>query len=210
MLKKLVLTAALFIYSTTIIAAEQFFKYVDNEGNTIISNNLPAEYANDGYAIVTSRGNVIQVVHPKKTEAQLAKELAREKQLFEQKMLLEAKEKEKLEQARKDDILLKTFATEKAIIRNRDDKIDSIAVLESITKENIIRLKNQLKQAQKTAAQYERSGKLIPLTVNKTIDDSKRQINENLDFLMKKAKEKEQLKIKYETMIERFRTLHQN
>lgn len=207
MVKKLAFLFMLILHTGCIFAADEFYKYVDKNGDTIISNNLPAEYANNGYAIVTSRGNVLKIVAPKKTNEELAQELSKEKAAFEEKLRIEKQEAEKKEQARRDDILLKTFASETDIIRNRDDKINAIEVLESITKENITRLKKQLDEAQSTAARHERSGKLTPQSVIETINISKRQIHENFDFLMQKQEEKEQLKIKYEKMIERFKVL---
>jgi K+ transporter len=112
--------------------------------------------------------------------------------LFEEKQKQDAIIKAQEEQYKQDEILLKTFATEDAIIRNRDDKIRSIEVLESITKDNVTRVKTQLIQSQKTAAQFERAGKLIPQNIMHTIEDSKRQIHENLNFLLTKSKEKDQ------------------
>jgi hypothetical protein len=72
MYKKLVLLSLLLTYTVAGFCNDRFFKYVDKEGNVIIGNNLPAEYANNGYAIVTSRGNVLEVVPPKQTDEQLA------------------------------------------------------------------------------------------------------------------------------------------
>ena len=206
MLKRLLLISLLCV-CTLSHAKEQFFKYVDKDGNTIITNNLPAEYANNGYAIVTARGNVLEIIPPKKTEEELAQELAKEKARFEEQQRKKAIKQAQLKQKRRDEILLKTFASENAIIRNRDDKVRSIEVLEDITKENISRLQDQLNQAENTAAQYERSGKLTPKTVIHTIEESKRQISENLDFLDNKAQEKSLIKAKYQEMIERFRHL---
>lgn len=207
MILRILLLKILILITCSAFASERLYKYVDSQGDTIISNNLPAEYANNGYAIVTPRGNVLEIVPPKKSDEELAHELEAEKIKFAEKQRKEALEKARLEQERKDDILLKTFASEQAIIRNRDDKIRSIEVLEDITKENVTRLREQLQQAQRTAAEFERNGKLTPKTIIQTIEDSKRQIHENLDFLMKKSQEKDNIKAKYENMLSRFRHL---
>lgn len=199
----------LFLLTSTVslYAAQRYYKYVDKDGNTIISHYLPAEAANRGYAVVTTRGNVIEVVQPKKSTDQLAKDLEIEKEKLAKQQEEEKQKQLADEQARKDEIILKTFSSEQDITRSRDEKISSIEILEGITTENISRLKQQLETARTNAASYERSSQAIPQEITDTIELSKRQIQENEEFLKRKELEKKQIHVKYDQILDRFRIL---
>ncbi len=133
--------------------------------------------------------------------------------LYNQKRIRELKEQAQQKQAelqaKKDDILLKSFTNEEDITRSRDDKIASIAVLEEITNENISRLKKQLEHANLSKTTYEKEGQKIPADLQKTIDESSRQIQDNMAFLERKKVEKDKINTDYEALLKRFQQLHQ-
>jgi hypothetical protein len=203
------LGATLLLSSMQVIAADQtFFRYKDKDGNQVMSNTLPSEVAKDGYEVITSRGNVIERVAPQKTSEELAKDKAFIEQQQATRLEEENKKRQDLIRSKKDEILLKTFSNEIDIIRSRDEKIASINVLEEIMRENVARLKKQLEVANIQATGYTTAKKPIPASLQKTISESKRQIEENMNFLERKKIEKEEINKKYQGLITRFNELN--
>lgn len=202
---KLLMLSTVLFSSVALSNSGVMYKYVDENGDQIISSTLPSDAANRGYTVVSSRGNIIEVVKPKLSDDEIA--------AIEKKRQLEIKEKERLtqekimqeKQARKDTLLLKMFSSAQDIERSRDDKVQNIDVQLSITKENLARLQDQLNQAESTKAKHESLSQPIPLQLNETIEDTKIQINDNKVFLQRKEEEKQLIKTQYQEMLERFK-----
>ncbi|MGD9592024.1 MAG: hypothetical protein AB7V32_05855 [Candidatus Berkiella sp.] len=190
-------------------AAEKFYyRYKDAQGHPVITNSLPAEVADQGYDIISPRGNVIKTISPAKSKEELAADNeALEKKRQADLQVIEDKKKAET-QAKKDDILLKSFSNEEDITRSRDEKIASIEVLEQIMRENLNRLNKQLKQASDTKAGYEKAGQALPEALKKTILETERQIKDNEAFLQRKKVEKNGIHTKYEGLIKRFHELN--
>lgn len=188
----------------------QYYRYKDADGHQVITSTLPSEVADQGYEIISSRGNVIKTVLPAKTK----EELAQDEKALEEKRKADLKEIENKKQAelqaKKDDILLKSFSSEDDIIRSRDEKIASIEVLEQIMRENITRLNKQLKEANDSYATFIKTGQTVPETLKKTISETQRQINDNEAFIQRKTVEKASIHTKYQGLIDRFHQLNKH
>ncbi len=167
-----------------------YYRYKDSDGHQVITNTLPPEVADQGYDIISPRGNVIKTIQPIKTKEELAADQKALEEKRQADLKLEADKKLAEIQAKKDDILLKSFSTEEDIVRSRDEKIASIAVLEQIMHENIARLKKQLQDASESKTHYEKTGQAVPERLTKTILESERQIKDNEAFLARKQIEK--------------------
>lgn len=200
---------ALSVQSHSVLAKEpnELYRYKDKTGQTVVDSVLPPEYANTGYEIISERGNVIETVPPKRTEADIAKEKA----TLAVKKAAEEAEKERLskitEERRKDEVLLMSYSSERDIEESKNGKLASIEVLENITKEHITQLTKQLDEARTAAANYERMGRSIPDNILKTIEESKRQIQENENFLITKAEEKTKITAQFQQDLARFKIL---
>ncbi|MFO1259357.1 MAG: hypothetical protein U1E78_13240 [Gammaproteobacteria bacterium] len=187
--------------------ANELYRYKDKTGQTVVDSVLPPEYANNGYEIISERGGIIKTVAPKRTEADIAKE----QEALAAKKAAEEAEKEQLlkmaEERRKDEVLLMSFSSEKDIEESKNGKISSIEVLENITKDHTVQLTKQLDEARTAAANYERMGRGIPENILKTIEESKRQIQENERFLVTKAEEKSKITVQFQQDLARFKVL---
>lgn len=187
------------------------YRYKDKDGHAVITSTLPSDVAEQGgYDIISPRGNVLETVPPAKTKEEIAKEandLEKEKETQKQAEIVR---KQAAIQAKKDEILLKSFTNEQDIIRSRDEKIASIEILEEITKENITRLQKQLDDAKNAVQHHQNTGQQIPESLQKTIEESQRQINDNVAFLTRKKAEKDEIHTKYQGLINRFRELQQD
>jgi len=205
--KNILLIMLLFGNSGLIYAQDSYYRYRDQDGNTVISSTLPPEVANQGYEVVSTTGNVIEKVDPKKSDAQIQEELKQmklhQKQKKHQKELKQAEQ----EQTQRDEVLLQSFSSEADILRAKEDKIKAIEVMENIVKENLTGIERQLKTAQKMAQSALAQDGVIPENIQKTIDDSVRQIKENHEFLKRKEIEKQEIRLKHNQLIERFKLI---
>lgn len=186
------------------LAQDNYYRYKDKDGNTVISNSVPAEVSNTGYEVVSPMGNVVETVLPRKTDAEIAADAKLIEQQREAQKQIEISKQHADMQAHKDNILLKSFASVADINRAKDDKLASIAVLENIVQENLGGLQKQLKDAKAAAATYEAKAQPLPASLQKTISESERQIKDGQAFLERKKAEKLEIEAKYKTLTEHF------
>ncbi len=188
----------------------QYYRFKDESGRYIVSNILPPEYANKGYDIISTRGNVIKHIARKKTatEAELEKsKIQSQKQAELQKSQAL---KQRAAQRKKDQLLLRMFSSISDIERSRDEKISAIEVLESITQDNIKRQNIQLEKSQARADLSQKNGAKISKLLQSHLEKTSANIQDSQDFLTRKQKEKEQINRKYNILIERFEKLNIN
>lgn len=184
-----------------------YYRYKDKEGQTVMSSALPPEAAGVGYEIITSNGTVLETIAPQKTPAEIQHDSQAESTQREQEKQTTLLLKNQAQLSHKEDILLKSFSTEKDIIRSRDEKIASIKTLEEIVVENLTRLEKQQTEAMQTVAHLQAMGQPVPVKISKDLMDIQRQIDENQAFLTRKKAEIERINVKYQGLIERFHTL---
>ncbi len=115
------LTVALFILLTTTgaSASERVFKWIDSNGVIHYGDTL-TNRANQGrHAVLNNQGLTIKQIDAVATPAQRA---AAQEAKKRQQMQLALQE----QQRRSDQILLKTFTTERDLLLARDDRLDAI------------------------------------------------------------------------------------
>ncbi len=190
--------------SAVLAGQDNYYRYKDKDGNTVISNSVPADVSNSGYEIVSPMGNVIETVLPRKSDAEIAAEAKAIEQQREAQKQAEATKLQAEQQAHKDNILLKSFTSVADINRAKEDKLASIAVLENIVQENLGGLEKQLNDAKAAALTYESKSQPMPATLQKTITESERQIKDGKAFLERKKAEKLEIETKYKALTEHF------
>lgn len=206
---KLMFSIGLIVCTANAVASGNLYRYTDDNGEQIVSGTLPGDAADRGYEVLSPRGNVIEEVKPRLTSEQIAEMEAKKIEEQEAAQAAEIAKQEREQQARKDALLLKMFASAQDIERARDDKVDSIETQMAITIENLVRLEEQLKTAFETKQALEAQKSVIPKMLKDTITDTKVQIEDNIDFLKRKELEKEQIKAQYEEMLTRFKRVKQ-
>lgn len=190
--------------STVFAAQDNYYRYKDKDGNTVISNSVPADVSNSGYEVVSPMGNVVETVQPRKSDAEIAADAKAIEQQREAQKQAEANKLQAEQQAHKDNILLKSFTSVADINRAKEDKMASIAVLENIVEENLGGLEKQLKDAKAAALTYQSKSQPLPATLQKTITESERQIKDGQAFLERKKAEKLEIETKYKALTEHF------
>ncbi|MBI2382403.1 MAG: DUF4124 domain-containing protein [Gammaproteobacteria bacterium] len=182
------------------VQAAELYRYKDEKGVTVLNNVLPPEVVPRGYTVLSDKGQVLRVVPPTKTKAELAAERAANKKAKQEEEKLQARR-------RHDAMLLQSFTSIEDITRARDNQLGALDVGISVAESNISRVRNQLESQQARAADMERRGRAVPEEVNKDIADSLRQIKEGEDFIAEKRREQDRLRKNFEADMIRFQEL---
>lgn len=161
------------------IAEARMYRYMDENGQLVISNTIPQEASRRGYDILGKNGRVIETIDPEPTEEEIAAREAEEKR--------KAEEARQREQDRK---LLERFSHPDEAVRAMHRKIRELQGLNQLKRGNISVIESQLDSEQSRAANLERAGRDIPeATLDKLrrleaqIRDIEREINsQNADI----------------------------
>lgn len=125
-------------------ANKVFYRYVNEQGTKVIAQAIPPQYVRGGYEVITASGEVIKVVAPSPTEADLQR-------VNKEKTAAKA-------QAQSDLQLHKNYSNvsdiDAAKARNLLELGSNITILQA----NLVSVKAQLKDQEAHAAAIERSG----------------------------------------------------
>jgi hypothetical protein len=149
-------TCILFSVAFSVVpsANAELYKYVNEDGVTVLDSRVPARYVKNGYTVLSMSGRVIEVVPRAPTEEE-RKVLERE--LAEQKR----KEEEARERELRDQNLLRIYSRPDDVERARDTKFASIRSFIETSNGNIERLSEQKRSIEAELANIERSGGAI-------------------------------------------------
>lgn len=158
---------------------------------------VPPEHSQKRIEVINSKGITVKVI-PAKDEMD---EIRRQKELQKLADLKKAAKK------RKDLILLQTYTTEKDIALARKQNVRAIEGIIELTNGNTKVIRQDLVELEKTAANYERNGELPPDDLLKDMENLKRQVNDNEEFIAKKKQAKEAINTRFDSDLKRFREL---
>lgn len=137
---------ALFLIASSAIAG-QFYRWVDEEGNTFIQSYIPPEYVAGGYEVIDDKGLVLKKVAPQLSDAERRANEA-------------AAISEEMQRAR-DEELLKLYRSPTDVDRALKTWVSRMN-MEIRVKENRIRIKeNEFDGLQERAANLEKAGKEV-------------------------------------------------
>ena len=184
-------------------ATAGMYKWTDDEGKVHYGDRVPPEYSKRERKAINYQGRTIKVYEAAKTP----EEKAEAKRLEE----LEAR-KEKLAKKRAihDRSLLATYASQEDMLMARDGKISAVESLIQLTQSRISSMQKRLLDLTEEAAKYERSGKELPLSLQRQITNLQDQITHNKNFAKDKELEMEGIKRQFESNIRRFSELTQD
>lgn len=174
--------------------------WTNTEGVRECGYSVPPEYSQQRIEIMNERGIRIGVKEAAKTKEQL------EEDARLAKLKLEELQRQK-ESRLQDSILLNTFTTERDLKISYDDKMEVIKGLIDISNTSTRSLQQNLQAIQIKAANFERAGETMPENVINEINNLKRQIKDNDDYVAQKQREIKSLELKYEADLKRFREL---
>ena len=174
--------------------------WTNKDGVKECGNAVPPEYSQDEHEQVSTGGAKIKKTGKARTE----EELEADRQAAEQK---KSAEEEAKKQAALDKVLLDTYSSESDLALSRDGQLTNIDSQIKLTESHIEKLHKQQDQLIQQAADHERRGQPVPPKLAASIDDLRKQIDENKQFIVNKGADKDRLREKFDADIKRFREL---
>ena len=163
-------TLILALISPMVYAAKLYRFKVD--GQVIMKDHVPPEYAQMGYEVLNDQGLVVKHVQRAATAEELAAKEAKE--------AIKAARIERIRVRREaDQALLRVYSKPEDVERARKRKVDNINGYISLQQRRIADLTEKLEKAQARAANYERSGQEIPVDKRLEIVQLQNQIRES-------------------------------
>lgn len=160
------------------VMAVQFYRYKNESGNLVLTQTLPAAYADKGYDILNEKGRIIKTIAPALTPEQIAKRDAK----IEQERLAQI-EKEKQDAI--DEELKQLYSQPNDAVRVLNRRALDIEGVIKIKRTKIKSLESQILEEESRAAQRQRKGftvgdeALIKLaSLKKEIENSEADIKE--------------------------------
>jgi len=168
---RLVTSALILALISPVAFAARLYRF-NVDGQMIMKDHVPPEYAQMGYDILNDQGLVVKRISPAPTPEELAALAAQE-----------AIKKARLERIRirreADQALLRVYSKPADVERARKRKVGNIDGYISLQQRRIVDLTEKLERAQARAANYERSGQEIPVDMRLEIAQLQNQIRES-------------------------------
>ena len=196
----LILPAALLIFGAPDASAAKIKCWTNKDGVRECGNAVPPEYAQEGHQEINKRGMTVGSQERAKTPEELEKERLEQEEKERQAKLAE-------EQARQDEILLATFASEEDMKLAHEGKVRALDTRIKHTQALIAKLEDSLEALIQDAAKQERAGQKVSDETQEDIRRVKQQIKENRLFIEEREKEKVELGKQFQAEVERFRRL---
>ena len=198
--KKLSILSLFTLLLSQPVMAAKFKCWTNNEGVKECGSYVPAEYSQKRIETRGDAGRVVEVNERAKNKAELA-------EIERLKKLKEIEDAKLAEQKKQDDILLKTFSTERDINMLRNSKINVIDGIITVTNSNNKALKKKLEKLQKKAANIERGGKKPPQAIVDDISTIENRLKKNMSSIKHKREEQEQIRKKFAEDLKHFKML---
>jgi hypothetical protein len=195
--------------SSTVLAAnavvapsgpQKLYRYRNDKGVVVIDDAVPPQFAHNGYEILNTSGQVLEVVPRQLTAEELAN------LSDEEKAKRDAKAREEKQQLYDESLLLR-YSDIPDIEAARERGLKELQIRLSIVRGNMMQVKANLEREQQKAADIERSGRKVPDTMRANIDALRKQIELSESDIELRKKEVEDLKAHYQKEIDRFRYL---
>ncbi|PKM11943.1 MAG: hypothetical protein CVV13_07165 [Gammaproteobacteria bacterium HGW-Gammaproteobacteria-3] len=167
----LIIAAAALIFSASAPFAKNMYRWVDDDGNTYFSDQIPPEHIEHRREKISENGRIISITEKAKSPEQQALDNRLEKLRNAQKKIIK-------KQKSYDRVLLATYRSLDDLLAGVERKNQTIAVQIKASKGNVNRLAQQLESQQKEAAVFERNAKKIPQKLLDDIQSTKLQIQE--------------------------------
>ncbi len=197
----LTLLATVFVLNfSAVVHARDLYRYTNDEGNTVVDDRVPTEYASRGYEVLNEEGIVLKVVPRKPTEKEME-----QLDIQEQLAATAAAEEERLRQW--DETLLLRYSTIEDIEAARERELQDLRIRVSILKSNTRFLKQQVENHQAAAADIERNGGKVDVSRLVAIEDLQAEIVSTERSIGDREEEVSLAQEKYQKDIDRFQML---
>ena len=182
-------------------AVAELYRFVNEDGITVLSGKIPARYARNGYTILSNNGQILEVVPGMLTEE--------ERGDLERRLALEKiREEKETERQLADEALLRIYSAPADVLKVRDAKLESIEGFIQSVSINLARLQSEKRSVQSQLADIERSGRTISKDRLAQIASIEERIAQRTEEIETKRKEIEQIVSLFEAELERVTKLY--
>ena len=177
--------------------AAELYRYVNDEGSTVVDFQVPPEHVKKGYEVVNDKGVVVRVVPRELSEEE-------QKHADAQKRLEEEAVAEQLRLKEWDEALLLRYSAIEDIEAAEERALRDLRIRVSIIKSNKRSLKQQVENYQAQAAEMERMGREVDVERLQAIEDLQSEIAISDRAIADRQIEIEAVEAAYKADIERF------
>ncbi|MEP4145735.1 MAG: hypothetical protein ABJL54_00870 [Halioglobus sp.] len=180
--------------------AAELYRYMNDEGSTVVGFQVPPEHVKKGYEVVNDKGVVVRVVPRELSEEE-------QKQADVQKRLEEEAVAEQLRLQEWDEALLLRYSSIEDIEAAEERALRDLRIRVSIIKSNKRSLKQQVENYQAQAAEMERLGREVDVERLQAIEDLQSEIAISDRAIADRQIEIEAVEAAYKSDIDRFAVL---
>lgn len=168
----------------SLAAQAQLYRYLDENGVTVLDSRVPAEYVKHGYEVLDQHGRVKQTVPaaptPEELDAARAARAEQERQLQE------------------DTTLLRLYSSVRDLERAKQRQLDQIENLIASTRTNIGVLRLQREELQGKAAAHQRAGREVDEMIIREIGEIDAEMQPLERVIAAKQQEIEEVEANFE------------
>lgn len=187
------LSGLLLAPALTLAADKVFYRYINDQGVKVLHHSIPPEYAQKGYEVVSLSGKVIKTVPPAMSKDEVAK--------------LEVEKRNQEALARWDKKLKRRYSRVADIEAAKKRKLSDLDANISILRSNISGINQQIREQQSKAASFERSGRPVPPSILKTIENLELELEDTEELVRLRLVELNEVAAKYDRDINRFKEI---
>lgn len=180
--------------------AANMYRYINEQGNLVVTFQVPPERVAQGYEVLNDKGQVIDVIPPAPNAEQRADLEAQERRAANAEA-----ERQRLQAW--DERLLLRYSTIEDIEAARDRALSDLKIRVSILKGKQRSLKQQVESYQAQAADQERLGREVDGKYLSAIEDLRSEIAATDRAIVEREHEIEKVEAEYQRDIDRFATL---
>jgi len=167
-------------------AERALYRYTDDDGIKVINHYIPPSYAQKGYEILNSIGQVTKVVPAAPTESEMEAALAQQK-------------------IREDfSRLRKRYSSVEDIESARGRRLKNIESNIAIIQSNVSSLKNSIQDLMRQAAKKERSGKKVSEAILQQLDNKHQELSVTGGILKLREEEQKKESAKFDVAVDVF------
>ena len=202
-MRKLVITAALLVLSSTALARGDgtVYRWVDEDGNVYYGDSVPVEFRDQRKDVLDDTGVMVDSIAGKKTEEQLEQERIENERIEARAM-----------QLRQDRALLATYLSVEEIVMHRDRRVELFQAQSRVTELYLKNLERRLQKLRDEASRYQpysqdTSAPMIDEGLAEDLRKTKDTINRHQRNLKKYATDEQQIIARFDGDIARFKAL---
>jgi len=183
------LPVLLALFTQAAFSNPPIFRYKNDAGVTVTTMVLPPDASGKGYEIISTAGDVLEVVKPAPTAAEM--------QAFVNS----------IEQEKYDKALMLKYGNLAELMRAQKRKSTELDAKMTVMKSSFANIKSQIDAEQKKAANYERQGQAVPATSLKILEDLYAGYEQAEVSVREREKEIATERVRYEYELNRYKQL---